>query len=174
MKIQRRLQMLIFYGINQALIAPQRRKFALVKLPIAPVGTQKSTTGRKNCCQNAPVAIRHKNIINYINSYICRELSFESYFTCFHNKYQRNPVSFVLTLLCSGNIGLYFENCPWFIWNCPWFTPNPHEPGAIVKCKLPLGPAGLFQGLDVSAWFIVKYFPFFFFFFLPKAWWLIH
>ena len=34
-----------------------------------------------------------------------------------------------------------------FIWNCPWFMSNPHEPGAILKCKLPLVPTDLFQGL---------------------------
>ncbi len=44
----------------------------------------------------------------------------------------------VLTLLCSGNIEKYFENCPWFVRNCPWFMPNPREPGAILKCKLHL------------------------------------
>ena len=98
------------------------------------------------CCQNAPVAIHH--IINYINSYVCRELFFGSYFTYFHNKYQRNSVSlcpyFCYVLV---TLHLYFENCPRFIWNCPWFMPNPNEPGAILKYKSALVPTGLFQGL---------------------------
>ncbi len=52
---------------------------------------------------------------------------------------------------------LYFENCPKFIWNCPWFMPKPHEPGmpsAILKCKLPLVPTGLFQGLPLTCYII--------------------
>ncbi len=88
--------------------------------------------GATICCQNAPVSIHHKDIINYRNSYICCELSFGSYLTCFHNKYQRKSVLCVLTFLCSGNVELYFVNCPMFMpiplkqaqfWNanCPWF-----------------------------------------------------
>ena len=57
----------------------------------------------------------------------------------------------VLTLLCYGNIELYFENCPLFIWNCPWFMSNSHEPGAILKCKLSLVYACLFQGLPIPS-----------------------
>ena len=118
--------------------------------------------GATTCCQNAPVAIRHKDKINYINSYICRELSFRSYFTCFHNKYQSNSVSlcpYVCYVLVTLN--LYCENCPRFIWNCSWFMPNPHEPGAILKYKSPLVLAGLFQGLNDSCPKIDK----------PSWWW---
>ncbi len=95
------------------------------------------------------MAIRHKDIINYKNSYIGCEISFGSYFTCFRNKYfKENRCLCVLILLCSGNIiELYFESCPWFIYNCPWFMPNPCEQGAILKCNLPLIPGSLFQGL---------------------------
>ncbi len=54
-----------------------------------------------------------------------------------------------IPLLCFGNIELCFEIAPGsFGINCPWFMLNPCEPGAILKCKLPLVPAGLFQGLN--------------------------
>ncbi len=49
----------------------QRRKFALVKLPIAPVGNKNKLPGATICCQNVPVVIRHKAIVNCRNYYIC-------------------------------------------------------------------------------------------------------
>ena len=54
--------------------------------PLRPWAIKKSTTGATICCQNAPVAIHHRDIINYRNSYICCKLSFRSYVTHFHNK----------------------------------------------------------------------------------------
>ena len=123
--------------------------------------TKNQLPGATVCCQIAPVAIRHKDIINYRNSYICCELSFGSYFTCFHNKYQSNRSLCVHTLLCFGNIELYCENCPCFMWNCPWFMPNHCEPGSILKCKLPLVPAGLFQGLLSDLHASTAHFPFY-------------
>ena len=72
----------------------QRCKFALVKLPLCPWAIKKSQPGATICCQNVLMAIHHKDMINYRNSYICCELSFVSYFTCcFHPKYQRKSAS---------------------------------------------------------------------------------
>ena len=122
-------------------------KFALVKLLIAPVVNEKSTTRRNNFPLKCACGDTSQN---YRNSYICCELSFECYFTYFHNKYKRKSVSLCpYFVICFGNIELYFENCPCFIWNGPWFMPDQCEPGAILKCKLHLVPAGLFQGLFV-------------------------
>ncbi len=103
--------------------------------------------GATICCQNAPVVISHKD--NKLHKILHSLWTFNRvYFTCFHNKYFKEKTSLcVLTLLLSGYSELNFENCPWFIWNCPWFMPNSHEPGTILKCKLPLVHAGLFQGL---------------------------
>ena len=119
----------------------QRRKFALVKLPIAPVGNKKSTTGASGAtiyCQNAPVATRHKDII--ITEILTFAVNFPSgvILLVFIINAKENRSLCVHTLLCSDNIELYLANCPWLI-------PNPREPGAILKCKLPLVPAGLFQ-----------------------------
>ncbi len=94
--------------------------------------------GATFCCQNALVVIRHRK------PYICCEPSFGNYFTCLHKYFIKNLLLCVLTLLLSGNTELYFENCSWFNRNCPWFIPNPHEPGAILKCKLQLLLVSLF------------------------------
>ncbi len=118
--------------------------------PLHPWAIKNQLPGAAICCQNAPVgvAILHKAYIK-LQSYICCELSFKSYFPCFRNKYfKENRSLCVLTLLCSGNIELYFENYPWLVCNCPWFMPNPREQGTILKCKLPLVLVDLFQGLS--------------------------
>ncbi len=82
----------------------QRCKFAVLKLPIAPVGDKKSTTWRNNLLSKCARVIRHKDIINYI-FYICCEPSFGN-FTYFHNKYFEDNWSvcalcyILLTLKC--------------------------------------------------------------------------
>ena len=52
-------------------------------------------------------------IINYRKSYVCCELSFGCYFTCFLINISKKNCLFVsFTLLVSGNTELYYENCP--------------------------------------------------------------
>ena len=61
--------------------------------PLRPWAMKNKLPGAIICYQNAPVVILHKDVMNYRNSYICCELSFVSYFSCFHNKCQRKSVS---------------------------------------------------------------------------------
>ena len=109
------------------------------------------------------MAICHKD--NKITEILTLAVNFPSWelFYLFSSSIPKKLLSLcVHTLLSYSNIELYFENCPWpwFIWDCPWFMPIPREPGAILKCKLLLVPAGLFQDLVIqssqSLWLSLK------------------
>ncbi len=125
-----------YYGRNGA-------NLHSLNYPLHPWAIKKQLQGATICCQNAPVAILHKDIINYRNSYICCELSFGSYFTCFHNKYFKENQSLcvftryiLVTLTCimkiaSGSFGIVpgssqisVKQAQFWNANCPWFPPS--------------------------------------------------
>ncbi len=113
------------------------------------MGNKKTTTGRNNLlskCSRCDISQRYNIRTTEILTFAVNFPSGVILLAFIIYTKENRPLC-VLTFLCTGNIELYSENCPWFIWKCPWFMPNSCEVGAILKRKLPLILAGLFQGL---------------------------